>query len=57
MKYESGILKMIHENAVKHYKYGIISEEKMREYDELCLAQEKDTSTKRKKLIRKRIGH
>ncbi|MCL2810096.1 MAG: hypothetical protein FWD24_08570 [Treponema sp.] len=48
MKYESNILKMIHENALKKFKYGIISEEKMREYDELCLIPDKNISVKTK---------
>ena len=37
---------MIHENALKKFKYGIISEEKMREYDELCLIPEKNAHVK-----------
>jgi DNA-binding transcriptional regulator YiaG len=37
MKYESDILEMIHENALIDYKLGLITEEKMREYDEACL--------------------
>jgi DNA-binding transcriptional regulator YiaG len=40
MKYESDILEMIHENATTNFNLGFISESKMREYDELCLAPE-----------------
>jgi len=40
MKYESDILKMIHENAMINFKMGFISEAEMRKYDELCLAPE-----------------
>jgi DNA-binding transcriptional regulator YiaG len=40
MKYESDILEMIHENATINFKLGFITEEEMREYDELCLAPE-----------------
>ena len=42
MKYESDILETIHESAIEKFKIGAISEEKMREYDELCLAPETD---------------
>jgi hypothetical protein len=31
---------MIHENATINFKLGFISEERMREYDELCLVPE-----------------
>jgi DNA-binding transcriptional regulator YiaG len=40
MKYESDILETIHENAIANFELGFISEAKMREYDELCLAPE-----------------
>jgi DNA-binding transcriptional regulator YiaG len=40
MKYESDILEMIHEMKIKEFQLGLISEAKMREYDELCLAPE-----------------
>jgi DNA-binding transcriptional regulator YiaG len=40
MKYESDIAEMIHENAINEFKLGLISEEKMREYDEMCLEHE-----------------
>jgi DNA-binding transcriptional regulator YiaG len=40
MKYESDIAEMIHENAINEFKLCLISEAKMREYDELCLAPE-----------------
>jgi DNA-binding transcriptional regulator YiaG len=50
MKYESDILKMIHENAIANYKIGILSEAEMREYDELCLPPEalKDKTAQKK---------
>ena len=31
---------MIHENATANYKIGAISEERMREYDVMCLEEE-----------------
>jgi len=37
MKYKSDILEMIHENAIANYEIGAITEERMREYDEMCL--------------------
>ena len=43
MKYESDILETIHESATEMFKIGAISEERMREFDEMCLADEIDT--------------
>jgi hypothetical protein len=40
MKYESDIAEMIHEMAMTEFQLGLISEAKMREYDELCLPPE-----------------
>ena len=37
MKYKSEALKVIHMGAKDKYKAGIISEARMREYDEMCL--------------------
>ena len=42
MKYKSDILETIHENATANFRIGAISEEKMREYDEMCLEEETD---------------
>ena len=44
MKYESDILETIHESATEMFKIGAISEERMREYDEMCLASKTDSS-------------
>jgi len=41
MKYESDALKVIHEGAIDKFKAGIISESRMREYDEMCLKKHK----------------
>ena len=43
MKYKSDILEVIHQSAVDKYEIGAISEARMREYDEMCLAEENDT--------------
>jgi len=40
MKYKSDILETIHESATEKFYIGAISEARMREYDELCLAPE-----------------
>jgi DNA-binding transcriptional regulator YiaG len=40
MKYKSDILETIHESATEKFQLGFISEARMREYDELCLAPE-----------------
>jgi len=37
MKYESEALKVIHMGAKDKFKAGVISEARMREYDEMCL--------------------
>jgi len=44
MKYKSDILETIHESATEKFKIGAISEKRMREYDEMCLAPEKNVS-------------
>ena len=44
MKYESEILKVIHQDAKAMYKIGAITEARMREYDEACLASPKTKS-------------
>jgi len=41
MKYESDIAKMIHEKAMTEFQLGLLSEEDMRKYDEMCLANPK----------------
>lgn len=56
MKYKSEIFKTIHQDAVADYKIGAISEERMREYDNMCLNKItkplfKNKSIKSKKLI------
>jgi len=41
MKYKSEAFAALHENAVAMYKAGGITEESMREYDEMCLKNPK----------------
>ena len=38
MQYESEFLKVIHQDAVKMFRSGIIDEARMREYNEMCLS-------------------
>jgi putative transcriptional regulator len=40
MKYKSDAFEAIHEDATGMYEIGAISEERMKEYDEMCLVQE-----------------
>ena len=42
MKYNSDILEMIHENATATFEIGAISEAKMQEYGEMCLAEKSE---------------
>ncbi|MDR2575849.1 MAG: hypothetical protein LBC52_05335 [Treponema sp.] len=41
MKYESEILEVMHQEAIEMYKIGVITEARMREYDEMCLSNPK----------------
>jgi DNA-binding transcriptional regulator YiaG len=41
MKYESEILEAMHQEAIEMYKIGVITEARMREYDEMCLLNPK----------------
>ncbi|MDR0290599.1 MAG: XRE family transcriptional regulator [Treponema sp.] len=40
MKYKSDAYEAIHEDAMAGFEVGAISEEKMKEYDEMCLVHE-----------------
>jgi len=44
MKYESEFLKVIHQDAIKMFRSGVISEARMREYDEMCLSNPNKSS-------------
>ena len=41
MKYESEIIKVMHQEAIEMHKIGVISDARMREYDEMCLSDPK----------------
>jgi len=41
MKYESEFLKIIHQDAIEMFRIGVITEARMREYDEMCLPNSK----------------
>jgi len=45
MKYESEILEVMHQEAIEMYKIGVITEARMREYDEMCLSNPKTKNT------------
>ena len=47
--YESEILQVIHEDMKSMHQAGIIDDERMREYDEMCLVQEPETDQELKK--------
>jgi len=44
MKYKSDVFEVIHQSASEKFQIGAISESKMREYDEMCLVPEAETS-------------
>jgi len=44
MKYDSEIIKAMHQEAKEMHKIGVISDAGMREYDEMCL----DNKTEKK---------
>jgi DNA-binding transcriptional regulator YiaG len=43
-KYKSEALQVIHEDMKGMYQLGIISETRMKEFDEMCLVQEPETA-------------
>jgi len=49
MKYKSEIYEVIHQDAMADFKVGAISEERMKEYDKMCLVKEPKASYKTKK--------
>jgi putative transcriptional regulator len=44
MKYKSEIFEVIHQDATANFEIGAISAAEMREFDEMCLAQEPETA-------------
>ena len=49
MKYKSEICEVMYQDALYDFKAGVISEAEMREYDEMCLVQESETSNESEK--------
>jgi DNA-binding transcriptional regulator YiaG len=47
-KYQSEMLRAIHEEAVANFEIGAITEAEMREYDRDCLVEKKGTTKKRR---------
>ena len=41
MKYDSEIIEVMHQEAIEMHKIGVISDARMREYDEMCLSDSK----------------
>ena len=44
MKYKSEPYEVAHQGAVAMYEVGAISDEEMREFDEMCLVKEDETA-------------
>ena len=44
MKYKSEIYEVVHQDAVEMFKIGAISEERMIEFDKMCLVKEPGTA-------------
>ena len=58
MIYKSEIYEVIHQSAIEKFEIGAISETKMREYDEMCLAKENEkTLIQDISLVKKQTGH
>jgi len=45
MNYKSEIYEVVHNDAVEMFKIGAISEDRMREFDKMCLVKDKETNT------------
>ena len=43
MRYKSEIYEVVHQDAMAMFEIGAISEERMREFDKMCLASETDS--------------
>jgi len=44
MKYKSEIFEVIHQDAMADFKVGAISEKEMKEFDNMCLVKEPETT-------------
>jgi DNA-binding transcriptional regulator YiaG len=49
-KYESETLQVIHEDIKEMHKAGIISDERMREFDNMCLLKKPEPGKREKKM-------
>ena len=52
-KYESEAMQVIHEEMMDMHRCGFISDERMREFDEICFGKETKTRSKTKKSPKK----
>ena len=48
-KYQSEMIQVLHEDMKDMHQSGIISDARMREFDEMCLVQEQETEHAAKK--------
>ena len=54
-KYYSEICEVMHQDALADFELGIISEARMREYDEMCLVEEDETAHEEKPLVTENV--
>ena len=54
-KYYSEICEVMHQDAMAEFELGLISEARMREYDEMCLIQEPETAYEEIPVIREYV--
>ena len=54
-KYYSEICEVMHQDAMADFELGIISEARMREYDELCFVDEDETAYKENSVIKEAV--
>ena len=51
-RYESELMQVIHEEMQDMHRSGFISDARMREFDEMCFAQEPETAYEAEKSIK-----
>ncbi|MCL1837481.1 MAG: hypothetical protein FWG46_08040 [Treponema sp.] len=49
MQYKSEIYEVVHKDATAMFKIGAITETNMKEFDEMCLVQEPETTYEKEK--------
>jgi len=54
-KYYSEICEVMHQDAMAEFESGLISETRMKEYDEMCLVQEPETAYEEIPVIREHV--